>query len=256
MFTGFIYFIVFLAVILFLFKKKKANIFPQKKNAIKNPDFIDSEKNQISMDLFLSDIASQHNNITKEISLAVEQHKDKLQKNFDSDKLKKEQLSKFAKDNHLDIALIELWKEIKPYPIWSKREDFSKYNRLNISNCSSSLEKKNNKETQIISFYWQGKSYEISYSEYNLQLPIDDGEIHANFNLKENNIKMFEILTSKDFDGFDYKFRCFSIEAFKKTGEWFKLLLDIYKYSKIKDMTRKIDWQYIGAEKIKENFQD
>lgn len=224
-----------------------------KKNKVVKPT-VEKKMDMNLQDEFLAKIDDCVTKATSEVQIAVEKHKESFNEKYSQDLEMKKKLSKFARDKKLDSALIAVWNEIKNYPIWAKREDFQKFNKIDISSCTGSEEKNDRNIVKSICFSWKGKNYQIVNVESKSYVP--DPDVYAEFILLENEEEVFGINTSLEYDTVSSYYRCFDIIVFKKKGEWYKFLLDAWRIIEIEKEKMRVGFNYYNADKIKDNFQE
>ena len=109
-------------------------------------------------DTFLTEITRAKAALESAASSAGAEQARELDAKFGADIALKEQLSKFALESGLDDALIALWDEVKYYPSWSQREDFTKWNKLALSGIAGSKEN----DTESVAFAGPSSHYRIA----------------------------------------------------------------------------------------------
>ena len=242
---GWVVLIVGVILIARAIKKKDSEDLKQAKDDKGN----DKKNNEITSDVFLVNVQRYGSEIKNEVECAREKHKEELEKKYADDLKLKNTLSEFAKKQGLDGAIIAIWNEIEHYPAWSKRDDFNKYNLLELAN----VKEISNKEDRSIFFLWKESEYEIKYHESSSFCGDDP---YADFTLVEQGDEKFKINTSKHYDEYGSSYYCFAIDGFKRSGNWCKFLLDSWKKIQLKKVENEIDFKYFGAEKIKKNFEE
>lgn len=100
-----------------------------------------SSESKSVQDTFMQQIHSVKADSDTTVSAAPRQHERDLEERFAKEIQLKQRLSQFSKDMELDKALIALWEEIESYPEWSSREDFQKWNMLNVPGVSGTKDK-------------------------------------------------------------------------------------------------------------------
>ncbi len=207
-------------------------------------------------DNFLDSIKKISKKAENEINAKIEQHKAALAKQHALDYAAalecKNRLSQFAIEHKLDLALIDVWDDIRYYSSWLKREDFE--NHLNIFNLIE-FEDEQNRNSKKITFNWQSHQLSISYHERSSWLP-DESTQHGVFSLFEGEEQVFIVDAEIDDEyGFrDYQGR--SIESFKKKGIWAEFLLHSWTVLQIRKGKCQANSKYYGLNRMKENFQE
>jgi hypothetical protein len=90
---------------------------------------------------------------------AESSHRTDMEKRFSGDLAMKERLTKFAKENQIDKALAAVWDAIKYYPTWSKRDDWAKWNTLNLVGVGGG--KSDDFKKSSVTFNYEGRNFEI-----------------------------------------------------------------------------------------------
>lgn len=204
---------------------------------------------QPSEDPFLVSVAraAQQANATAEQQVAA--HAKQLGEKFDSDVAVRDRLSKFAYKMKLDVALREVYDEIKNYPSWSQRTDWPKWNKLNLSGIDGSgvaIGKDRN-----VSFKVEEQTFEMKehpWSGY-------DGDSYADLTLLEDGKEMFAVTNSIEYGDYT-SYRTSKINAFKKEGNWAAVLLQLHAEVRAHSKKSLIESNYFKAEEIKDRFKE
>ena len=199
-------------------------------------------------DNFLRQVASEKTRTDAAIAAASQQHAHELETRFADDVKLRDQLSQFARANELDTVLIALWEEIKHYPALSSREDFDKRNKLHLTDIASASEK----DTESIEFMYDGQRFKVTARSWSGM----DMDSYVAYSFFEDGEEVFAIGCTLDSSGYGTSYRCHSISAFKKRGNWAKSLLE--HYGRIKIERNKVSSQlkyYFRADEIKSRFE-
>jgi hypothetical protein len=135
-------------------------------------------------------------------------------------------LSEFAKKQELDQALMALWEEIKHYPARAKQKDGNRaWNRLGVEKVGGSEEG----QKITVAFSYAAHQYAISSTvrDPKFFFPGDE-ELVTDFDLLEDGKEVFAISCSKEFDEQEASNKCLSVNAFKRHGEWAKMLIQLH----------------------------
>ena len=135
-------------------------------------------------------------------------------------------LSEFAKKQELDQALMALWEEIKHYPARAKQKDGNRaWNRLGVEKVGGSEEG----QKITVAFSYAAHQYAISSTvrDPKFFFPGDE-ELVTDFDLLEDGKEVFAISCSKEFDEQGTSNKCLSVNAFKRRGEWAKMLIQLH----------------------------
>lgn len=171
-----------------------------------------------------------------------------LETRFANDVKLKERLSKFARDNKLDAALSDLWKEIRHYPAWSSRGDFEKWNKLHLAGISGSKEG----DTESVEFSHGNQRFKLTERRwYGIE-----GERYSDMSLFEDSEEVFGISCSIH-DEYDVDaYSCHSIAAFRKRGNWPQVILGYHAQIQIERHKLTDRFKYFRADEIKSRFEE
>lgn len=196
-------------------------------------------------DPFLDEIATIKHQSDVEIEAATREYERDLNERFSNDLKIKERLSQFARQYELDRALIALWEEIGHYSLWSESKDIEKRNKLQLTRISGT----SNGEVKTVTFDYAGSQYTISEKKSGL------GSDYAYFSLLEDRVEVFAIECFIDYEEC-ISYRCESVSAFKKRGNWAKTLLQIYSRIQIESKKLSNNGRYFRADEIKTRFEE
>jgi len=180
----------------------------------------------------------------------VQQHELELEQRFSGDgkhvKLK-EQLSQFARMSELDEALIALWKETECYPTWSSQDDFDTWNKLNLTGIGGSSEG----DTNSVEFMRGAQRFKVTERTWSGM----EG-LNADLSFFEDGDELFSIecLVNSGDEGAGHI--CQHISAFKKRGNWPRILLEYYGQLKIEKDKFLHEVKYFRAYDIKSSFEE
>jgi len=243
-------FVIGISIWYIIYKKKQIESRSKKNSSDNNKqNLTDSHP-----DKYLIDIEDHINKVNSEIKNTLEHHKTAFDKTHGETLKKKKQLSEFAEKYHLDKILINIWTEIKYYPIRMKQTNFGNYNILNVLNCTLENESKGKNKLEKISFVWSDRNYQIIYEDTYSYLP--DNDEYADFSLLEEGEVVFKITTRIIHEEYGTRYPTFSIETFKKYGQWYIFLLESHKNLEIRNCQKSLTFKIQDVEKIKENFLD
>lgn len=242
------FWIIVVAIIIWCISRGKTTVSSQHQSLV-----VKAKDEFVEQDAYLKNIEKIANGVSSEIQNAAAERRNLFEAKYRQDLERKEKLSKFAKTHHLDEILMAVWKEIRPYPNWSKRDDFSRLNKLNLKEC---VEIKRDYKDKTISFYWKDKKFEIVYKERSSCVPGDRNYGYADYVLFEEGQKSFGITVSISGNEIGLTYNTFSITAFKKQGEWCNFLLESWKAIKIGEEKRLAEFGCSDTDKIKSDFQD
>ena len=200
-------------------------------------------------DPYLEEVASFKAKIDKSVTTAVRQHEQELEQRYENDAAhlhRKERLSQFARIADLDKALIVIWEEIEHYPIWLKRDDSDKWNKLSLEGINSS----NKEDSYSVEFLYDSQQLKITEKTQS-----KTGELNSILSLFENNIEVFAIECS--INAIDEKTNhiCQQICAFKERGNWPKTLLALYGQIRIEEGKSADEVKYFRANECKSSFE-
>lgn len=169
-------------------------------------------------DTFLRQVASAKISTEAAIVAARQQHERELETRFADDVKLKEELSNVARVNELDMALIALWSEIQHYRTWSTRDDFDKWNKLDLKSITGSAEG----EVSAVEFAHGSQHFKVTERKwYGIE-----GDSYSDLAFFEDGEEVFAISCSVEYVECNTSFRCCGISAFKKRGNWSKVLLE------------------------------
>lgn len=199
-------------------------------------------------DPFLRQVASEKVRTDAAVTAALQLHERELEKRFADDVKLKERLSQFARVNELDKALIALWEEIKHYPAWSSRDDFDKWNKLHLTDIAGSSEK----DTESVEFMHGTQRFNVTERSWSGM----EGDSYADFSFFEDGDEVFAIGCSIDYGEYGTSYRCLGISAFKKRGNWAKVLLEYYGRIQVERSKSSAELKYFRADEIKSRFEE
>jgi|CXWL01.1.fsa_nt_gi hypothetical protein len=199
-------------------------------------------------DPFLQQIASEKARIDKNVAAAQQQHERDLEERFAKDIQLKERLSQFAKDMELDMALIALWEEKElELSVSTQDLDFETWNRLQMSGIT----KGEGEKTKSVEFMQGTQHFKVTKRD---EMGLG-GEYWVEFSLWEADVEVFSISCSVNPDGYNKNYSCFGVSAFRRQGNWVKILLEYYE--KIRIRQAKVGQvKYWGADEIKTRFKE
>ena len=204
---------------------------------------------RVGEDPYLQEVASFKAKIDESVTTAVRQHEQELEQRYENDAAhlhRKERLSQFARIADLDKALIVIWEEIEHYPIWLKRDDSDKWNKLSLEGINSS----NKEDSYSVEFLYDSQQLKITEKTQS-----KTGELNSILSLFENDIEVFAIECS--INAIDEKTNhiCQQICAFKERGNWPKTLLALYGQIRIEEGKSADEVKYFRANECKSSFE-
>ncbi len=204
---------------------------------------------RIDGDPYLQEVASFKAKIDKTVTTTVRQHEQDLEQRYENDaeNLKlKERLSQFARATDLDKALIIIWEEIEHYPLWLKRDDSDKWNKLNLQGINGSSKE----DTYSVEFLYGSQQFKITEKTQS-----ETGELSSILFLFEDNIEVFAIECSINAIDEETNHICQQICAFKERGNWPKTLLELYSQIRIEKAKAADEVKYFRANEFKSRFE-
>ena len=197
---------------------------------------------------FLHAVALEKERTDSAINVAQQQYERELETRFADDVKVKERLSKFARDNELDRALTDLWQEVRHYPAWSSRDDFEKWNKLHLTGISGSK----NGEIDFVEFAHGEQRFKVTEKRwYGME-----GESYSDISFFEDSKEVFAVNCSIH-DEYDVDvYSCLGVSAFKKRGNWARVLLEYYAQIQIERNRSSAKLNYFRAEEIKSRFEE
>lgn len=176
-------------------------------------------------------------------------YKKEIEARIGDDEKLKARLTQFAKDNKLDVALSELWDEIRTYPAWSQRQDWDELNRLGIENPRK--DPVDGLKDAPLRFTYQGTDYLIVPTQWN-----GEDETYMDFQLFENGEEMFATSCIVVYSEYATYYRPLDVKAFKKRGDWASMLIKLFAKKKLESDKRTEGWRAKAASDIKERFSE
>ncbi len=207
----------------------------------------ESEKS-LSSDQFLSQITKVRVEAERTVNQLSRQYAQSIEAQVKEDEALKGRLSKFAKENRLDHALIKLWDEVKNYPSWSKRPDFKQYDKLNFDSFGESTESDN----RLIWFSDGRSKFSIKTRTWSGM----DSENYQDFTLLENDDEVFSISTLIDYETHVTSFSPISVNMFKRRGTWALILIEASAKLELASEKSSADWRARLAKDIKDKFSE
>ncbi len=199
---------------------------------------------------FLEEVKRKSEAADEEVRVALAKNDEDFQAKFGEHRQRKERLVEFARTHRLDVAMIELWEEVKFYPEYAKSERWERLNKLGVTSCTGSRESTNGSDVRTVSFILADIPFELVKTE---SVSFDGDGAFADFGLYENGVLVFGVNTSIGGE-FDETYCCFDIFAFKKGGHWATLLLDVRTRRELDEGNRRSALDNFGVDKIEGNF--
>ena len=204
---------------------------------------------RIGGDPYLQEVASFKAKIDKTVAITVRQHEQELEQRYENDAEhlhRKERLSQFARATDLDKALIIIWEEIEHYPLWLKRDDSDKWNKLNLQGISGSSKE----DTYSVDFLYRSQQFKITEKTQS-----ETGELNSTLFLFEDNVEVFAIECSINAIDEETNHVCQQICAFKEKGNWAKTLLELHGRIRIEKGKSADEVKYFRANEFKSRFE-
>ena len=110
-------------------------------------------------------------------------------------------------------------------------------------------------DVETVSFSYDGHPYSISESQWSAPSDRDEGP-YADLCLRECEVEVFGISCTLEFKDSVSTYTCLSVSAFKKQGDWAKMLLDLHGRLQVARNKRRTDFKYFGASEIKAKFEE
>lgn len=177
-------------------------------------------------------------------------YRDGIEAQVKDDEALKARLSKFAKDNKLDIALAQLWDAIRYYPAWSKRADFQQYNKLGVTGVGES--ESEDPDNKTVWFTYDGVKYTIKTRRWTGM----EAEPYQDFSLYESDEEVFGIAAEVVYDDYATYYRPVNVKAFKRKGQWATLLVRLFAKLQLESEKGTADLRARMAADISEKFSD
>lgn len=201
-----------------------------------------------SADSFLEEIISEKQRVGRQVEAATKEHERQAEERLSEAFEVQERLGQFARDKELDKALIALWEEIKHYPSWSEREDFGKWNKLELADIVGS--RKENIES--VEFTYAGQRFMLSArGDHDIV-----GDSYVELSFYEDGTEVLAIRCSPYTKYGISEYLCDYVSAFKKRGSWAKVLLRIYGQIQIADKKSSADAKDLVTKSTKSRFEE
>ena len=207
----------------------------------------DNDNRPTVEDPFILQMVSLKQKMDEEVENSREENERHFCEQFSSDRDLMQRLSLLARELELDKALIAVWDEIEFYPEWSKRDDFEKWNKLNLRDIQGSREGKE------IAFNYGGRSYKLGCQ---VSLSPLDTEVDEDFVLYEEGEEVFAICCAPQFNGHVTEHKCVAIKGFKRRGQWAESLLEMYKVIRIEREKSLIEFKASSISRAKQRFEE
>jgi hypothetical protein len=210
----------------------------------------DSRPANPGSDPFLDAIEAERLNMEQKAKEEQEVYAKAIEAKVLDDEKLKSRLTKFAQENKLDTALVEVWEEMRSYPAWYDMPSWPELNRMGVENPREEPGKKFSE--MILHFTYLGSEYRIAPRELDSS---EDDTSYIDLQLLENGEEVFAI-TCKVF--FDYMtlYRPIDVKAFKKRGNWASMLVQLLAKKKLLSEKSRADWRATAARDIKKRFAE
>ena len=200
------------------------------------------------IDPFLHSVSLEKKCTYYAINNARRQYESELETRFADDVKLKERLSQFAREHELDKALTSLWSEIRHYPAWSSRDDLGKWNKLNLTGIAGSKDG----DVESVEFAHGDQRFKIAEKQwYGME-----GGSYSDISLFEDSEEVFSVSCTIHGEYDTDVYRCNSVSAFKKRGNWARVLLEYYAYIQIERNKLSAKLKYFRADEIKSRFEE
>lgn len=200
-------------------------------------------------DAFLDAVEAERRAAERKLRMDQEAYRKAIEAKVLDDEYLKTKLTKFAKDNKLDIAIAQLWEEMHHYPTWSSRADWPELNKLGIENPRE--DDAPDFRDKPLHFVYKGTEYTIVPRQWSGV----EHETYIDFQLLENGEEVFAVTCAY---GYDYvaTYRPISVKAFKKRGNWASMLIQLFAKKEFESEKTSADWRAKAASDIKERFAE
>jgi hypothetical protein len=200
-------------------------------------------------DPFLDAVEAERRAAERKLRMDQEAYRKAIEAQVFNDEYLKTKLTKFAKENKLDIAIAQLWEEMHHYPTWSSRADWPELNKLGIENPRE--DDAPDFRDKPLHFVYKGTEYTIVPRQWSGV----EHETYIDFQLLENGEEVFAVTCAY---GYDYvaTYRPISVKAFKKRGNWASMLIQLFAKKEFESEKTSADWRAKAASDIKERFAE
>lgn len=225
-------------------KKKPERLEPEGMTFTKGPS-----QPAPDADAFLDAVEAERRAADRKLRMDQEAYHKAIEAQVLDDEYLKTKLTKFAKENKLDIAIAQLWDEMHHYPTWSTRADWPELNKLGIENPRE--DESADFRDKPLHFVYKATEYTIVPRKWNC---MEDGT-YMDFQLLENGEEVFAVTCAY---GYDYvaTYRPISVNAFKKRGNWTSMLIQLFAKKEFESEKRSADLRAKAASDIKERFAE
>ena len=163
----------------------------------------------------------------------------------------KARVSQFAKDNGLDVALAQLWDEMRCYPAWSKRADFVLWNKLKVTDVGESESTAVDIDNKTIWFHYEGVKYTVKTRRWSGM----ESEPYQDFTLYENDEEVFGVSTSVVSDYVTY-YSPTGVTSLKRKGQWATMLVRLFAKLQLENQKSSADYRARNAAEISGKFSE
>ncbi|HCE92401.1 MAG: hypothetical protein A2Z90_15490 [Burkholderiales bacterium GWA2_64_37] len=200
-------------------------------------------------DAFLTGLAAERRSAEVEAREAANAYKQTVEARVSEDEKLKARLAGFAKENQLDVALAQLWDEMRNYPAWAKRDDWHKWNKLGIENPSE--DDYEDPRKRVMHFLYEGTKYTIATRQWE---GIEDSS-YMDFELLESGEEVFAISCEVVYDYATW-YRPVGVTAFKRRGNWGAMLVRLFAKMNLESEKSSADMRARMASDIKRRFAE
>ena len=161
----------------------------------------------------------------------------------------KARLTEFAKDSGLDRALCQVWDATRSYGAWSRREDWSKHNKLNAQDIegSDSLA-----DTTSLRMTFDGVPFEFQTRKWS---GFDNGS-YVDITLLEAGEEVFALTATAHYNEHMTTYSPSLIKALKRQGTWANQLVKLNAMLEAQSKLMSAQGKYRNAEEINIRFKE
>lgn len=155
---------------------------------------------------------------------------------------------RFAENLELDRKLASIWEEVRPYPMWRDRDDWSELRMAEIEDP----QKEEREKEQDVSFLLNGHRYTFTYHDDGGTMGFSGEPYHhTRLSLRDSTNKVFiEIKLSVEYDEVGSWRKPIDVRAFIP-GDWIQDFLECYERLQVNRKERDIRQRY-DFEKVTE----
>ena len=200
-------------------------------------------------DPFLADVLRAKAEAEREAAAQLRQQENELNERHGEDLALKARLAKFAKDSGLDRALCQVWDATRNYPSWSRRDDWSQWNKLNAQDIegTDSLA-----ETTSLKLSFDGVRFEFQARMWSGF----DSSSYVDIALLEAGEEVFALTATVHYSEYMTTYSPSLIKALKRQGTWANQLVKLNAMLDAQTKLTTTQAKYRDADEIGMRFKE